>query len=144
MKKHHLIVAFALIGLAACNRGGLSGSSIENTVETFRKALVEADANTLNQLTTSALSYGHSSGLIESKDEFIATLVNGTSNFLSIQLSNQEIATSGDVAVVRHQLDAETEDEGKPRAQIRLHVLTVWQQLDGQWKLLTRQAVKMN
>src|SRR5690606_19971536 len=101
MKKHYLIVALALIGLAACNRGGPSGPSIEDTIETFRKALVEADANTLGQLTTSALSYGHSSGLIESKDEFIAALVNGKSNFLSIQLSNQEISTSGDVAVVR-------------------------------------------
>lgn len=144
MTKNYLMVALALIGLQACNTDGHTGPTIESTIEAFRQALIEPNADSLELLASTSLSYGHSSGMVENRDEFIDALVSGKSNFLSIQFTDQQITTSGDVAVVRHQLDAETEDMGKARANIRLHVLTVWQHTEGQWKLLTRQAVKMN
>lgn len=145
MKRYKLMIVMAVVGLIACNPGNPDSGqepSIAGTIEAFKKALVEADAEALDQLTAASLTYGHSSGLIENKEEFISALVDGTSNFLDIRLSDQQVTTSGDVAIVRHQLDAETEDAGKPRATIRLHVLTVWQHAGGQWKLLARQAVK--
>ncbi|SFC52417.1 Ketosteroid isomerase homolog [Parapedobacter composti] len=132
-----------LVGLVACNPQGQEGAStIERTVEAFRQALVDADTAALERLTAASLSYGHSSGIVESKEEFIRTLATGASNFLSIRLSDQQITTSGDVAIVRHQLEAETADAGKDPATIRLQVMTVWQRADGQWKLLARQAVR--
>ncbi|HMR20164.1 MAG TPA: nuclear transport factor 2 family protein [Sphingobacterium sp.] len=143
MIKNYLTVVLALVGLQACNTDEQTGSTIESTIEIFRQALIEPNANTLEQLTSASLSYGHSSGMVEDKDEFIDALVSGKSNFLSIQITNQQITSSRDVSVVRHQLDAETEDVDRTRTNIRLHVLTIWRHEEGRWKLLTRQAVKI-
>jgi len=48
----------------------------------------------------------------------------------------------GKTAIVRHRLDADTNDAGKGTAQVHLKVMTVWVIEKGGWKLLGRQAVK--
>ncbi|MEQ1678647.1 MAG: hypothetical protein ABL876_18265 [Chitinophagaceae bacterium] len=44
--------------------------------------------------------------------------------------------------MVRHILNAKTNDGGKP-GEVHLRVLLVWQKTGGKWVLLARQAVKM-
>ena len=60
-----------------------------------------------------------------------------------VEMLRQAISISGNVAVVRLRLDANTKDAGKPPAQIKLLILMVWQKDQGTWKLLARQAVKI-
>jgi hypothetical protein len=52
----------------------------------------------LLKLTAPALSYGHSNGLLEDQKEFIRALTSGESKFTKIDLSEQTISISGDVA----------------------------------------------
>jgi ketosteroid isomerase-like protein len=117
--------------------------SIAHQVEMLRQAMVNADEVALNDLVGEKLSYGHSAGYVEDKKEFIRKLTSGENDFVKIDLSNQTISISGNVAVVRHRLDASTQDAGKPPAQIKLLILMVWQKDGGAWKLLARQAVKI-
>ena len=117
--------------------------SITNQVEMLRQAMVNADETALNNLVCEKLSYGHSAGYVEDKKEFIRKLTSGENDFIKIDLSNQTISISGNVAIVRHRLDASTQDAGKPPAQIKLSILMVWQKEGGTWKLLARQAVKI-
>lgn len=125
---------------------GFSQEKIEkkvaDRVELFRQAMVSADENSLNKMTAEKLSYGHSPGYVEGKAEFIRKLTSGENDFLSISLSNQTISISGNVAVVRHRLEAKTNDNGKPN-DIKLLVLMVWQKQNKEWKLIARQAVKI-
>jgi len=114
---------------------------VANAVEQLRKAMVDADSVTLSNLTDDKLTYGHSSGKVETKADFIRTLVSGKSDFVTIDLTEQTIQVSKDVAIVRHMLSAKTNDDGKP-GEIRLKILTVWQKIKGSWKMLARQAVK--
>jgi ketosteroid isomerase-like protein len=44
-------------------------------------------------------------------------------------------------AIVRHNMAAKTNDNGKP-GEVHLHILLVWQKQHGNWKLVARQAVK--
>jgi len=115
--------------------------SVSQAVEKLRKAMVDADKATLTALTAEKLTYGHSTGLIEDKKLFIENILNNKSDFVSIDLSNQSISISENVALVRHKFDAVTNNEGKP-GEAHLYVLLVWQKQAGQWKLLARQAVK--
>lgn len=115
---------------------------VAESVELFRVAMVDANAKTLDELSATQLSYGHSAGLVEDKTEFIRRLTSGESDFITIQLSNQSLFISGNTAIVRHQLDAKTNDNGKP-GQVKLSVLMVWQKHGKHWKLLARQAVKI-
>ena len=69
-------------------------------------------------------------------------LLTMASDFVSIDLTEQTISISDDVAVVRHVLNAKTNDGGKP-AEVHLKVLLIWQKGKSGWKLLARQAIKI-
>jgi ketosteroid isomerase-like protein len=113
-------------------------------VEKLRTAMTHpADAKLLEQLAMDDLSYGHSHGKLQNKLQFIADLTNGASDFVSITLSDQTIQVVQDVAIVRHTLNAVTNDSGKPGT-VSLKILLVWKKDDGQWRLLARQAVHSN
>jgi ketosteroid isomerase-like protein len=114
---------------------------VARAIEKLRKAMVDADKTALQSLVSDKLSYGHSPGYVEDKKVFVENILNGKSDFVSIDLSNQTITISDNVAIVRHKLDAVTNNEGKP-GEAHLLVLLVWQKKSNQWKLLARQAVK--
>ena len=118
-------------------------SKVEAAVEQLKSAMITPDKKQLEDLILDELSYGHSSGKVEDKSSFIENLVNGNSDFVSIVLSNQEVIVVGKSAIVRHTLDAVTNDKGQPGS-VRLHIMTVWSKQKGKWKLLARQAVKTN
>ena len=110
--------------------------------EQLRKAMVDGNKAELERLTSPMLSYGHSGGHIDDQKEFVAKLTGGGSDFVTIELSEQTIAISGKTALVRHTLNAKTNDNNKP-AEVSLKVLLIWQKKGGKWILLARQAVKL-
>lgn len=143
MKKHFVILFFLLAGfwtdVAAQSR---KEKAVGNAVESLRKAMIEADSATLDALTQSKLSYGHSSGRVENKASFIRSLVSGASDFVTIELSEQTVQVVDRTAIVRHVLSAQTNDNGKPGS-VKLAIMTVWEKENFRWKLLARQAVRI-
>jgi len=142
-----IIVLMFLTGLQtqkvdAQGRGKSSMLSIEAAVETLRKAMVDADSAKLSSLTSAQLSYGHSGGMVQNKQEFIHALTNGSSDFVTINLADQTVQIIGNTAIVRHVLTATTNDNGKP-GNVKLDILLVWIKFDVKgWQLVARQAVK--
>lgn len=114
---------------------------VSQKVEQLRKAVIDGDGKALKQLSSPLLSYGHSGGHIEDQSAFIEKIVSGKSDFVTMELADQTISISGDVALVRHNLNADIKDGGVPNT-IHLGVLLVWQKQAGEWKLLARQAIK--
>lgn len=110
-------------------------------VETLRKAMIDADRAVLESLASAKLSYGHSSGLVQNKQEFVEAIVKGESDFVTLDLTDQTVSVSGKTAIVRHTFTSKTNDNGKP-GEVRLKVLLVWKKQKGHWQLLARQAVK--
>lgn len=117
-------------------------AAVGTAVETLRKAMVDADKGNLEKFTAPELSYGHSSGKVETKAEFVEALASGKSDFVSIDLSNQTIKMAGNTAIVRHVLTGSTLDNGVA-GNVKLAILTIWQKQKGEWKLLARQAVRV-
>lgn len=117
--------------------------AVASRVDQLRLAMVAADPAALAELSSDMLSYGHSAGVVEDKKEFIRRIISGESDFTEILLSDQAISISKNTAVVRHRFDAKTNDNGKP-GQVKLHVLQIWQKQGKSWKLLARQAVRIN
>lgn len=117
-------------------------AAVAGAVEALKKAMIDADKTGLEKLTAEKLSYGHSSGRIEDKATFIQNLVTGQSDFVNMDLTDQTIAVTGQTAIVRHTLSADTSDGGKA-GKVRLYVMLVWNRQGGQWKLVGRQAVKI-
>ena len=121
----------------------LNVAEVEATVESFRQALLDGDEAALTNLSAAELTYGHSGGLIEDQATFINSMVSKKFVFTSLDFSDVNIAVIGNTAVVRHSLFANTADAGKDPGTVSLHVLLVWEKIDGQLKLIARQAVKV-
>ena len=109
-------------------------------VEAWRKAVIAADKSALEKLTAAELSYGHSSGRVETKAEFIEALVSGKSGFSAIELAGQTVNVVDKIAIVRHVFNATRRKEGD---KVKLFNLTIWMQQQDQWKMLARQAAKL-
>jgi len=115
---------------------------VSAAVEQLRKAMIDPTSENLEKLTSPSLSYGHSSGKIENQQQFIQALVSGASDFLTIDLTDQTVAVTGNTAIVRHVLSGNTSDNGKPNT-VKLGVMLVWIKQGKEWKLLGRQATKL-
>jgi hypothetical protein len=116
---------------------------IAGKVEELRSAMVTPNEIVLDKLLAPQLSYGHSGGKVEGKESLMRSLNSGESDFLDITISDLTVEVIGDVGIVRHKLSANTQDKGKERATVNISVLLVWYKLQGTWKLVARQAVKI-
>jgi ketosteroid isomerase-like protein len=142
MKLYLLLIAFCTMSTLSFAQTK-DEKAVTAAVESLRKAMVDADKTTLEKLADDKLSYGHSGGKIENKPTFVENIVSGKSDFVTIELTDQTVSVKGTTAIVRHNLNASTNDNGKA-GEVHLHVLTVWVKEGAQWKLLARQAVHVN
>ena len=143
MKRTFFIAAFFLLTSLISFAQSADEKAVGDAVEKLRKAIVDADGTTLTKLTSPLLSYGHSNGNLEDQKEFVRAITSGESHFTRIDLSDQTISISGDLAIVRHKLMGDTHNKGKDPAPVKLGVLYVWQKIKGNWLLLGRQAFKL-
>ena len=137
-----VVMALALLGAAPVVAQSGDEAAVAQAVEAFRNATLKADRGQFEALTAGQLSYGHSAGRVENKAQFIDGATSGRSTWKFITLSDQTIQIVGNTAIVRHTFAGESERDGKTNP-VKLGVLTVWQKQDGNWKLLARQAVRL-
>ena len=116
--------------------------AVAAAVEKFRVAMVASDKTTLEAMAADEISYGHSGGLVEDKPAFVNQFVTGQTDFVTITLSDQTIRIVDDVAIVRHRLTGDTNNNKVP-GKVDLIILMVWKKQNGEWKLLARQAAKI-
>ncbi|MGM5469983.1 nuclear transport factor 2 family protein [Flavobacteriaceae bacterium LMO-SS05] len=120
-----------------------SKENVEQAVIKFNNALVNPTLELMGSLCSSQLTYGHSSGLIQNKEEFIDDIVNGPFNFISVETLEQTITISANTAIVRHIFSAKAANDGNP-VDVRIGNVQIYQsQEDGSLKLLARQAYKL-
>ncbi len=138
-----VVMALALLGgapVAAAPSG--DEAAVAQAVEAFRNAMLKADRGQFEALCADQLSYGHSAGRVENKAQFIDAATSGRSTWKFITLTDQTIHVVGDTAIVRHTLTGETARDGQTNP-VKIGVLMVWHKPDGSWKLLARQAVRL-
>lgn len=137
-----LLAVITVPAFAQTKDGSKERGAVGAAVESLRKALIDPTKANLDALVLDELTYGHSSGVIQDKATFEEALLSKSSDFVTIDLTNQTIKVVGNTAWVRHILSATTNDGGKPGS-TRLSILLVWVKQKGQWRLLARQAVKV-
>jgi ketosteroid isomerase-like protein len=137
-----IVIAPLLLLIMTTQAQSKQETEVAQAVELLRKAMVDANRADLDAIASEKLSYGHSSGKVEDKKDFVENIASGKSDFISIELKDQTISVSGNTAVVRHELHAKTNDGGKP-GEAHIKILLVFQKHGGKWLMLARQAVKM-
>jgi hypothetical protein len=114
-------------------------NAVAERVESLRRTMLKPDKAAFDDLLAEALSYGHTTGLVETKADVINAFVSGRAVFNALELPEQTIAFSGDIAIVRHRFNGECLNDGKPGSP-RIRVVQAWHKQDGRWRLLVRQG----
>jgi hypothetical protein len=144
---------FAVAGALALGASGLllSGSAgaqgadeaaLAQSIETLRQGILQQDKAKLDQVAASQISYGHSDGRTETKEQFINGVMNRKPLQKSLAFPELKVFVVGNTAVARHIYLGESELDGK-QSTTRIGALQVWQKQDGGWKLLARQGFRL-
>jgi len=114
-------------------------SEVVSQMKRLHEMMVQ-NGESIDQFIDDSLSYGHSSGLVESKADFLSNLKSRI-DYHSIKEDSISARVHGKVANVRFVGVYDSTFDGK-RAETRLRVLEVWVKKKKGWKLFARQAVR--
>ncbi|MBK9270045.1 MAG: nuclear transport factor 2 family protein [Saprospiraceae bacterium] len=118
--------------------------SIDQYSFQLNEALIQKDQKSLQKLLDKDLSYGHSNGWVETKEEL---LKNNREELLIyrkilVDSSSLWVQRKGKIAFIRYEVLVDVEWQGKPIG-LKMHVAQVWRKKYGGWKLLFRQSTKL-
>ncbi len=121
-------------------QSGEEAAAVARAVDALSRAMIAADKAQLEAVTAPELSYGHSSGRVENRQEFVDGLLSGNMVPRRIDLSERRVAVVGDEAIARHNFTAEAQTRAGQVVPVRIGVMQVWKNQGGEWKLLAHQA----
>ena len=140
-KLNWILSAFALVLIV---QPALAASPGEKAVlaalDTWKEAMLKKDRAALEKIFHPDLSYGHSSAMVETKEQAIPHIVN-SGGWTAIEFADTTVRLRGNVAIVNGKTDMH--QRGKEKVTIsKLIVLTVWTKGPQGWQMIARQAVR--
>ena len=98
-------------------------------------ALLAPDMPALEQLFHDRLSYAHSSGVRDTRDEYLAKIRDGYYEYARIDHPVERVDVLGDTAVVVGRMTADLKVQGTAKTIDNL-ALAVWTRTAGEWQLV--------
>jgi hypothetical protein len=99
------------------------------------RAMQEADLAALDALCADELSYAHSSGVRDTKAEYLGKVASGYYRYHRIDHPVERVEVTGDAAVVVGRMTADLDVDGVGKTIDNL-ALAVWTRASGTWRLL--------
>jgi hypothetical protein len=107
---------------------------------TLRNALINKDSVALDDVLASDVTYGHTSGLIQTKAQLIRSVVSKEQDYKNIIPADMNIRIYDNTAVVTMKSTVNMIYQGKPLDML-MYVTLVWVKKN-KWQLVARQGVK--
>ena len=111
-------------------------------MQDLRNALLSKDSVSLSALLADDVSYGHSTGIIQTKAQLIKDVMSGFQDYKSIEQSDLNIRVYDNAAVAVLKLKTNLIANGNPM-DLNLNATLTWVKINNAWKLVARQAVKL-
>ncbi len=138
-----LVAFLTLLGAAQIAQAQSNDeAAVTQVMESLRAAMFARDEKQFEVLISENVSYGHSAGRIENKQEFIKAALANKAVMKSLTFTDQTIKVIGDKAIVRNTYNGVSELDGKANT-TKIGVLLVWNKEGNAWKLLARQAFRL-
>ncbi len=133
------LIAAAMIGGAAEPTAAVKASVTKAEGE-WKDAVLRADSSALEKLMAEDLSYTHSSGKTQTKQQFIDEATGGALHYKAIDFADTKMRQYGsDAVVITHKATITTTETGTSH----LYLTEVWAKVEGRWQLATRHALKL-
>ncbi len=118
-----------------------SADDVKKVAYAYNDAMMAKDTAALNNLLHENLSYGHSNGWVETKEEQKANLYNGTITYHKVDQPELQVIMNGDIATVRGNGIFDVDYKEHEHLIFDLNVMQTWTYEDGRWQMLNRQSV---
>lgn len=109
--------------------------------EKLRESLLNRDSVALMNLLSDDVTYGHSNGLNQSKEQVVRSVMSAAHDYRKITVRDAKVRLYVQSAVVNMEADVYLLLEGKP-LEMNMDILLVWVYRGGDWKLVARQSVR--
>jgi len=107
------------------------------------EAMIKADTATLADLLSPDLTYVHSSGVLESRDEYVEAIRSGKYKYKKVDLEDVKVRAYGDTALVSGKATIDVTSSGNEVHSV-LCFLDVWVKQDGKWRMSAWQSTRLN
>jgi hypothetical protein len=136
-----LVTAFASFLVAQRAFAASPGDkAVLAALDAWKEAMLKKDRAALEKIFHPDLSYGHSSAMVETKEQAIPHIVDSL-GWEAIEFADTTVRLRGNVAIVNGKTDMH--QRGKEKVSIsKLIVLTVWVKGGKGWQMIARQAVR--
>src|SRR5438874_13753178 len=112
--------------------------AVRKVAEGWYAAAVKQDAAALNQFLADDLSYTHAGGKVQTKSEYIASVMTGPPHYESMTYRDMKIRVYGNTAVLTANADVKLVNSPL----FRVRTLHVYVETDGQWRLVARESTR--
>ena len=143
IKKTIYLFALLLVFTVAAKAQSADEQNIDNAGKLLNRGLINRDIKLLNRLALPNLSYGHSSGAVENKAAFTKAVADGPVRYISIDVADQTITITGNVAITRQIQTLKLINDGKP-TDLKIGNMLIWKKVKNTWKLLAKQGFKLS
>ncbi len=117
-------------------------TGLRKTTALLNTALLAKDTTTLKQLIATKITYGHSNGWLQSKQDIISDFTTGKIVYKKIDVGEESFTINKQAVAVRSITKVEGVVNGTAFS-MNLQVLQVWKRIQKHWVLIARQSVKM-
>lgn len=138
MKNLLLALALALPLAAAHHEEG----ELVAAEKAWAKAVAAHDYATLEKVLDPDLIYAHSTGVIETKEEYLGKLKQGTQRYDGIEHEKTTVRAHGNAAVAHSIVRMHGATKGTPFDN-RLMMIHTWIKKDGAWRLVAHQTTRL-
>ena len=137
-----LFVLFLLI--AKSSFAQIDSIGLKNAMQQLDKALLQKDETVLKSVLHKDVSYGHSNGWIQSKNDILNDFTSGKLVYNKIENNSSAIITiSKKYATVKTNTNAEGLVNGTA-FKLTLHIMQFWIKTKKGWQLIARQSAKQS
>ena len=136
-------VLFVLIFLVAKSSfAQIDSIGLKNAMQQLDKALLEKDETVLRSVLHKEVSYGHSNGWIQGKNDILNDFTSGKLVYNKIENNSSAIITiSKKYATVKTNTNAEGM-VNNTAFKLTLHIMQFWIKTKKGWQLIARQSAK--
>jgi ketosteroid isomerase-like protein len=137
-----LVCAVALAGTALAQPAVDPGKEVrEANIRRFA-AMVRADSAELDRLLADDLTYVHSTGELNDRTQFLASISSKTTQYRSIEPGETDVRVYGDTAVVTGRAAMKVTAKGQDLSFV-LQYTAVYVRREGLWKLAAWQSTRL-
>lgn len=105
-------------------------------------ALTTVDTAALERIYHNDLSYTHSSGVVDTKTSYLASLKAGATKYQSVDRDEIKVSIYGQTALVTCRADIKLLNRGQP-VSLTLRLLHVYIRQGGRWQMVAHQSTRI-